>query len=255
MKKIVLGLSLLVSISFADVNGLVIDLSKDSNGCTISTLNSPTGNAIHYVTKEYQICNFIEVGKVYEFSGGELLESFEFNIKVELEKVKKSNEKVNLSTTFNNVVIDDISKNSSLPCEISIFQDHEGGVSLESFDKEFCELAKIGDKYNFKVKRTGPVSYEILEKSSIVKDSKYFIIFTSIPLNKQNVANKSLNSYIKKGLTDIQLINTNEYPNFTNGYWAIVKGPYTLDEAKRIKKEIKHLIPKEKPYIKSGWKK
>lgn len=254
MKKIVLTLILLMSITFADVNGLVVGLSKDAKGCAISTLSASEGMGTDYITNEQEICNFIKIGKVYDFTGSELIESFGTFYTVELYKVKISDEKINLETTFKDAVVDDITKTSS-SCNITINQDYEGGVGLTSFDKNFCNTVKIGEKYNFKVKRTGYVGYEILQKSIINKNGKYFIIFSSIPLNKQNAANKSLNAYIKKGLNDVQLINTNEYPNFTNGYWAVVKGPYTLDEAKRIKKEIKYLIPKEKPYIKSGWKK
>ena len=81
-------------------------------------------------------------------------------------------------------------------------------------------------------------------------DESWFVILGSFPESRRSAAEELLAELNKHG-DAVQLLNTSDYPNLADGYWAIVKGPYDKDRASVVRREMVANVPEA--YMKSGW--
>ena len=73
---------------------------------------------------------------------------------------------------------------------------------------------------------------------------KYFVVLGAF--RSQNAAYGRCSLF-----GDGQVVSTNEYPNFRNGYWACVIGPLYRNEAEDQMWASKEAVPDA--YVKAGW--
>ncbi|MBB4301691.1 hypothetical protein GGD81_000708 [Rhodobium orientis] len=73
---------------------------------------------------------------------------------------------------------------------------------------------------------------------------KYFVVLGAF--RSQNAAYRRCSMF-----GDGEVVSTNEYPNFRNGYWACVIGPLYRNEAEDQMWASKEAVPDA--YVKAGW--
>ncbi len=81
------------------------------------------------------------------------------------------------------------------------------------------------------------------------QDARWFIILGTFEPSDRAGANSRLQRMKAEGFTDAYIANTNEYSNFTPDKLAVVLGPYSESEARRIGSKVTSLSPTIKP----GW--
>ena len=88
-----------------------------------------------------------------------------------------------------------------------------------------------------------------LGKTENEEHGRFFVIMGSFPKAAETSANQRL-AHLRDKNIKTHIIDTNNYPNLTNGLYAVVMGPYNRDYAifKNIK--AKELVPDA--YVKSG---
>jgi hypothetical protein len=82
--------------------------------------------------------------------------------------------------------------------------------------------------------------------------NKWFVVLGSFPKANRTGAENILGRARRSGL-QAAIVDTDNYPNFTGGLWAVVVGPFASKElADNSKNAAKGLIPDA--YVKAGWK-
>ena len=77
-----------------------------------------------------------------------------------------------------------------------------------------------------------------------------FVILGSYPKSNYENANQQL-QYVKGLGYDAIIIDTDNYPGFRGGLWAVVMGPYAKSDAKSVAAQMKSV--RSDVYVKSGW--
>ena len=133
---------------------------------------------------------------------------------------------------------------------------------LRSFSKKYpnslyAEFARIKmedlkpgkSKTHHAPKRLVNLEKRSLGKTESPEHGRYFVIMGSFPKQNRIGAERRV-AYLKDQGIKAHMIDTNEYPNLTDGLHAVVMGPYNRDYA--IFKNIKAKEAVSDAYIKSG---
>jgi cell division septation protein DedD len=79
---------------------------------------------------------------------------------------------------------------------------------------------------------------------------KWFVIIGSFAKAQRQAAEQKLQEAQAAGY-NVTIIDTDNYPGLSGGYWAVVSGPVSEAEAKDIK--FRMMVDYTNAYVKSGW--
>lgn len=81
------------------------------------------------------------------------------------------------------------------------------------------------------------------------QDIRWFVVLGTFAAYDKAGANERLERVKSEGFRDAYIVDTNSYSNFTPDRLAIVLGPYSESDARRIGSQVRSLTPT----IKAGW--
>jgi hypothetical protein len=85
--------------------------------------------------------------------------------------------------------------------------------------------------------------------SSAPQDIRWFVVLGTFAASDRAGANERLERMRSEGFRDVYIVDTNNYSNFTPDRLAVVLGPYSESDARRIGSQVRSLNPTIKP----GW--
>jgi hypothetical protein len=85
--------------------------------------------------------------------------------------------------------------------------------------------------------------------STTSQDIRWFVVLGTFASDDRAGANARLDQIRSEGFRDARIVDTNSYSNFTPDRLAVVLGPFSEIEARRIGSQIRSV----KPTIKPGW--
>jgi hypothetical protein len=80
--------------------------------------------------------------------------------------------------------------------------------------------------------------------------NRWMIILRTFSKQERATATRKMNLLLDQGF-DVQVINTNSYPNLTPGLLALTMGPYSKQRAIQLLAKARVVAPQS--YLKSGW--
>lgn len=85
--------------------------------------------------------------------------------------------------------------------------------------------------------------------SATSQDIRWFVVLGTFASDDRAGANAHLEQMKSEGFRDAYIVDTNSYSNFTPDRLAVVLGPYSESEARRVGAQVRSLTPTIKP----GW--
>jgi cell division septation protein DedD len=85
--------------------------------------------------------------------------------------------------------------------------------------------------------------------STATQDIRWFVVFGTFATYDRAAANARLEQMRVEGFRDAYIVDTNSYSNFTPDRLAVVMGPFSESEARRIGNQVRSVTPTIKP----GW--
>ena len=125
-------------------------------------------------------------------------------------------------------------------------------VAASTSSKRVLSLNRFFDSLTF-AKSTGTAvaaNVSAPAKTERISLGRWIIILRTFSKQERARAIQKMNALLEQGF-DVQIIDTNHYPNLRPGFLALTMGPYQLRQATDLLAKVRMVAPES--YIKSGW--
>lgn len=97
--------------------------------------------------------------------------------------------------------------------------------------------------------KPSPAKASLPAASPLSQDIRWFVVLGTFASYDRVGANARLEQMKSEGFRDAYIVDTNNYSNFTPDRLAVVLGPFSESEARRVGSQVRSLTPTIKP----GW--